>query len=97
MKKKITLMSDNWELTFKEDYTEFAEDMIESDEKYNENNIEEYFANGEFEDDEINDLNGKHFLFGFIESLYQSRRCPQNLILNSGDIKYKVEDNEGEY
>ncbi len=90
--RRVTLEGEDFSFSFKEDETEYAMDLMAvKSNGLNEDNIYDYFAPGEFSDDEINDLNGKHFIYGFLEALYQSSRCPDTLYSYSGKLNVKVE------
>ena len=92
IKRKITIIGESFEFVFKKDYTEYAKCLIEVEaNKLDENNIYDYFREGEFTDGEVESLNGEHFLFGFLESLGQSDKCPENLFNSDKPLKYKVE------
>ena len=90
--RKVTLIGDNFSFSFTEDLTDLAQMRIfYSPDEFNTNNILEYFKEGEFSEEEVTNLNGKHFIYGFLESLGQSERCPDFLYTYEGDLKYKVE------
>lgn len=90
--RKITITGEDFSISFAEDQTEYAQDLINvKSNGFNEENIYEYFKEGKFTDEEVNTLNGKHFLFGFLEALYQSERCPDFLYNYKGLLTYTVE------
>lgn len=90
--RKITITGEDFSISFTEDQTEYAQDLINAKSNgFNEENIYEYFKEGKFTDEEVNALNGKHFLFGFLEALYQSERCPDFLYNYKGPLTYTVE------
>ena len=83
--------------SFIRDYTQYAKALIDCNnvfdstgENMTEENIYKFFSEGEFTYDEIEKLNGDHFLFGFIESLAQSESCPDCLYSYEGNLKFKV-------
>ncbi|QUH21819.1 hypothetical protein [Alkaliphilus sp. B6464] len=90
--RKITIIGDNFSFSFIEDKTNYAASLVEiSCNGFSEQNIYNYFAEGEFKSNEIEDLNSKHFLYDFIEDFVQSERCPDMLYIYTGDLKFKVE------
>lgn len=96
---KVTIIGDTFSFSFTEEYTDYAQDLVECGNKFHktntpmtEENIYDYFAAGEFTDQEIEDLNGNHFLFGFLETLGQSNRFPEVLHTYQGELTYKVEN-----
>jgi hypothetical protein len=93
----ITIISDNIEFTFKEDYTEYAQVLIDCNNIFHdtgvpmtESNILDYFHDGHFKEEDIKNLNGNHFLFGFLESLGQSDEFPDVLYSYKGKLEYKT-------
>ena len=89
--RKVTITGNNFEFSFIEDQTEYAIDLIEAGcNGLDETNVYDYFSEGEFKDEEVNELNGKHFLFGFLEALDQSERCPDTLHTYKGKLKFKI-------
>ena len=52
--------------------------------------FEQYHSPLDISEKKVNDLNGRHFIFGFLESLYQSDRCPSFLFDNSDEGKVEV-------
>lgn len=98
IKVKITIIGDDFELSFIEDVTEYAHVLVECGNVFSDTgvrmtheNIRRYFASGEFTDEEIADLNGSHYIFGFLEAFGQSDRCPSFLYNYNGKLRYKVE------
>jgi hypothetical protein len=90
--RKITITGENFSVFFIEDETEYAEDLIEAGcNGFDEKNIYEYFKEGKFTDKDVDALNGKHFLFGFLEALYQSERCPDILYTCTCPLTYTIE------
>lgn len=84
--REITIVGDRFKFTFTEDFTEYAIDLIEAGcNGFDENNIYDYFAEGEFES-----LNYEHFLHGFMERLLQSDECPDVLYNCKCPLKYIV-------
>lgn len=80
IKVKVTAKcNDGFSFSLIEDYTDYAEDLIECNNvftstniKMTEENILDYFKEGEFKDSEIESLNGDHFIFGWLETISQS-------------------------
>lgn len=102
IKVSVTLSGEDesfkFSFTFLRDYTQYAKTLIECNniftntgEKMTEENIDRYFSEGTFTDDELEGLNGSHFIYGFIESLAQSDECPDVLRLFDGQLNIKVE------
>lgn len=90
--RKITIIGKDFSFSFIEDETEYAQDLIEAEcNGLNEENVYNYFKEGKFTDKEVKVLNGKHFLFGFLESLYQSEDCPDILRNYKEPLTYIVE------
>lgn len=90
--RKVSIIGDDFEFSFVVDETEYAKDLIRAGcNGLNEQNIYDYFAEGEFTDEDIEKLNGKHFIFGFLETLGQSEKCPDVLFSYTGKLTYKVE------
>lgn len=90
--RKITITGDNFSVSFKEDQTEYAKDLIEAGcNGLDETNIEDYFMPGMFAEEDIESLNGQHFLYGYLESLYQSDRCPDILHTCTCPLYFTVE------
>lgn len=50
-----------------------------------------YFKPGVFTDQDVQRLNGDHFIFGYLESLGQSDRCPAQYQTSETPCTYKVE------
>jgi len=91
IKRKITIIGEDFEFSFIKDYTKYAIDLIKNKtNKLNESNIYDFFKEGEFNDNEIKNLNGVHFLFGFLEALGQSEDCPEKLFTYDKPLKYKI-------
>lgn len=88
-KRKVELICEDFGYWTIEDYTDYFEDIKA------EEGIEkalDYFRCGEFDDEFVNKNNGKHFLFGYMESLGQSDNCPPQLFYYSGKTIYKVSE-----
>ena len=73
IKVKVSIRSDTFGFFIIKDYTNYAKSLIEcnnvfssTNEKMTEENILDYFSNKEFTLEEIDTINGSHFLFGFL-------------------------------
>ncbi|PLS19103.1 hypothetical protein CVD28_01465 [Bacillus sp. M6-12] len=76
MKLKITIDAGEvgfWEVDTVTDYYE------EMKEVRGEEHATSFFRSGVFEGEEIESHNGKHYIYGYLEGLYQSDRCPHFL------------------
>lgn len=98
IKVNITIHTEDFELSLTKDYTEYAADLIKCNnvfastgEKITEENVREYFKSGTFhmDQDSIDALNGNHFLFGFVESIFQNDKYA-NLLRDFDDITFVV-------
>lgn len=89
MKFKITIDCGDigfWQI---EDIKDFYNDVLNDEGKVF---ADKYFTTGEFTDEWLEENNGKHFLFGYLESLCQSDECPGFLFNNNIKTnKYIVE------
>ena len=56
-----------------------------------EENISNYFKSGEYTSEEIEGLNGDHFLYGFIESISQNEKYADLFYLFEEDPVFVVE------
>lgn len=93
---KVTMRAKNFELSLTEDYTEYAEELIECNNvftstniKMTEENIRDYFKEGTFTWEEIDALNGDHFIYGFVERISQDYRY-SDLLAEYDDITFTV-------
>lgn len=98
IKVMVTVKTEKYSYSVIEDYTEYAEDLIDCNNEFTstgvkmtEDNIEDYFKEGTFKDSEIEVLNGDHFLFGFVESLAQSDSCPEFIRNRNEEMTFIVE------
>ncbi|MFF2531363.1 hypothetical protein ACFVS2_20885 [Brevibacillus sp. NPDC058079] len=88
IKRKITVMGENWGWFEIEDCTDHYNMILSSEGK---ESADTYFQPGIYTSQEIDALNGKHFLFGFIEALGQSENCPPQLFALTEPLAYHVE------
>ncbi|WCK57252.1 hypothetical protein PP175_29110 (plasmid) [Aneurinibacillus sp. Ricciae_BoGa-3] len=95
MKRKITIDAGTIGFFEVEEITQYYADIKESE---GEQAAKDFFRPGEFDGDKIEDYNGKHFIYGYMESLTQSDRCPSFLYDSLVEIKKvtveEVEENE---
>lgn len=98
IKVKVTVTAGSFSCSYEEDYTDYAKTLIECNNvftstnvKMTEKNILEYFKPGIFKGSEIDTLNGDHFIYGWLESFAQSRRCPEELFEYNDEIYFEVE------
>lgn len=90
MKRKITVMCENWFYgEIEEIDQEYYNDVLEDKGKEGADN---FFRCGEFTDEEVLKGNGKHFLYGWLECLGQSDYCPPRFYLENKPTKYIVEE-----
>lgn len=90
MKRKITIDCGSvgyWEV---EDYSDHYDDIVY---EIGEEKAGEYFRAGEFTKDFVDKCNGKHFLYGYFERLFQSDYCPLYLFEGAEIKKVVVEEN----
>lgn len=97
--KKITICAGSTQMSFIEDYTDYAKTLIECNnifdstgEKMTEENINRYFEDGEFLGSKLEDYNGEHFIFGWVEKIAQSGKIPEEVYNYDGEIKFVIED-----
>lgn len=90
MKRKITWVGKDWGFYIVQDFTDCVNDLKKY-EGFTDEQIDEYFKVGEFTPEEVRENNGKHFLYGVDESIYQSDMCPPQLY-DDKVIKYIVEE-----
>lgn len=89
---KVSIKTEDQEASFIEDYTDYAKDLIDygnsfgDGRKMSDENILEFFSNGAFLGKDIEDTNGNHFIYGFVEALTQSERCPEFLFAQEKEI-----------
>lgn len=80
------------------DYTEYAKDLIECNNIFDdlgipmtEDNILHYFKDISIDDTQIDALNGSHFIFGYIEALAQEKSSYGDM---ARELAYKVQSPE---
>ena len=98
IKVKVTIRSDSFGFFIIEDYTNYARTLIEcnnvftsTNEKMTEDNILDFFSNGNFTLEEIEKNNGSHFLFGFVENISQDERYFSLVNLLGENISFSSE------
>lgn len=81
IKVKTTIKAGNIELSLTEDYTSYAKALIECNNiftstgiKMTEENILDFFKEGSFTYEQVDTLNGDHYLFGWLERICQDSK-----------------------
>ena len=97
IKVKTLIKGDSFELSFEDDYTFYAKELIScnnvfsnTNEKMTEDNIINYFKPGIFSYEEIVANNGSHYLFGWFENFAQGSRVPDFLYNYEGELIFET-------
>lgn len=80
IERRITISNKSVSLSVTDSFNSLANDICGED-KWTTDNILEFFETGRFDPADIKYYNGKHFLHGFMETLYQSEEYA-NLLTN---------------
>lgn len=95
IKFSFKLPTNNVELIYSFNETQFKEEFGEwiSDCGMSESEVNDYFRSISCNESEISNFNGNHFIFGWIESLYQSDNCPMFFSDELVDIQVEFNPN----